>query len=157
MPKAVSQMLTLLCRLVTPPPRRHAPGPAAPALAAGQRAAAGSAGCGDSRLGRLRPLAPSGAAGLGRREGHWQPQTHDGYQPVPVDVTAFWRPRLRGCPTSHSCAEAGKALPAIPVGLVARVGTVGGQRLGLPLAAHACGGRPPKRACPRVGARGGGS
>ncbi len=67
-------------------------------------------------------------------EGHWQAQTHDGYHPVPVDITAFWRPRLRGCPTTHYSAEAGKALPAIPVGLVARVGRVGEQRLGLPLA-----------------------
>jgi hypothetical protein len=69
-----------------------------------------------------------------RGEGRWQPRTHDGYQAVPVDVTAFWRPRLRACPTTHYHAEAGKALPAIPVGLVARVGVVGGERLALPLA-----------------------
>jgi hypothetical protein len=67
-------------------------------------------------------------------EGRWQARTQGGYYPVPVDVTAFWRPRLRGCPTTQYDAEAGKALPAIPVGLVARVGEVGGQRLGLPLA-----------------------
>src|SRR6185437_9528635 len=67
-------------------------------------------------------------------EGRWQAHCHGGYQPVPVDVTAFWRPRLRGCPTTHYCAEAGKALPAIPVGIVARVGAAGGQRVGLPLA-----------------------
>jgi len=53
---------------------------------------------------------------------------------VAVDVTGFWRPRLRGCPTSHYHAEAGRALPAIPVGLVARVGSAGGQRLAVPLA-----------------------
>jgi hypothetical protein len=51
-----------------------------------------------------------------------------------VDVTGFWRPRLQGCATSHYHGPAGKALPAIPVGLVARVGSVGTQRLGLPLA-----------------------
>jgi hypothetical protein len=67
-------------------------------------------------------------------EGRWQARSHDDYHPVPVDVTAFWRPRLRGCPTTYYSAEAGKALPAIPVGVVARVGTVGDQRLGLPLA-----------------------
>jgi len=67
-------------------------------------------------------------------EGRWQAQTHGGYHPVAVDVTGFWRPRLRGCPTSHYHAEAGKALPAIPVGLIARVGRVGEQRLALPLA-----------------------
>ena len=59
---------------------------------------------------------------------------HEGYRPVAVDLTGFWRPRLRACPTTHYDGRAGKALPAIPIGLVARVGSVGGQRLGLPLA-----------------------
>jgi hypothetical protein len=68
------------------------------------------------------------------REGRWQAQTHGGYHPVAVDVTGFWRPRLRDCPTTHYHRAAGKALPAIPVGLIARVGRVGGQRLALPLA-----------------------
>jgi hypothetical protein len=67
-------------------------------------------------------------------EGRWQPHGHGGYRPVAVDVTAFWRPRLQGCPTTHYHAEAGKALPAIPVGLIARVGSVGDQRLALPRA-----------------------
>jgi hypothetical protein len=66
--------------------------------------------------------------------GQWQPHAHGGYRPVGVDVTAFWRPRLRGCPTTHYHGEAGRALPAIPVGLVARVGSAAGQRLALPLA-----------------------
>jgi len=63
-------------------------------------------------------------------EGRWQPHTHGGYRPVAVDVTAFWRPRRQGCPTVHYHAEAGRALPAIPLGLSARVGS---QRLALPL------------------------
>jgi Transposase DDE domain len=67
-------------------------------------------------------------------EGRWQPCSHGSYHPVAVDVTGFWRPRLQGCPTTHYHAAAGKALPAIPLGLIARVGTVGGQRLGLPVA-----------------------
>jgi hypothetical protein len=67
-------------------------------------------------------------------EGQWQPHQHGGYQPVAVDLTGFWRPRLQGCPTSHYHSGAGKALPAIPLGLVARIGQVGTQRLGLPLA-----------------------
>jgi hypothetical protein len=67
------------------------------------------------------------------REGRWQPHCHDGYQPVAVDLTGFWRPRLRDCPTTHYHGVAGKALPAIPVGLIARIGSVGRQRLGLPL------------------------
>lgn len=154
MPKAVSRMLTLLCRLVTPLPVGTNLGllhllwmlVSGRLLAARGAVIPGLDACGLSRQAVRRAWAALGRgdwtserllalwAQLVRREGHWQPQTHDGYQPVPVDVTAFWRPRLRGCPTSHYCAEAGKALPAIPVGLVARVGTVGGQRLGLPLA-----------------------
>lgn len=68
-----------------------------------------------------------------REEGHWQPHTYEGYHPVAVDVTAFWRPRLHGCPTTHYHAQAGKALPAIPVGIIARVGSVDGQRFGVPI------------------------
>ena len=66
--------------------------------------------------------------------GQWQVHEYEGYRPVAVDVTGFWRPRLRGCATTHYDGRAGKALPAIPVGIVARVGSVGTQRLGLPLA-----------------------
>lgn len=66
-------------------------------------------------------------------EGLWQPHVSGGYQAVAVDVTAFYRPRLRDCPTSHYHAAAGKALPAIPVGMIARVGSVAAQRFGLPL------------------------
>src|SRR5947209_2683848 len=68
-----------------------------------------------------------------QHEGQWRPHGHDGYRPVAVDVTAFWRPRLHGCATKHYHGSAGKALPAIPLGLIARTGSAGGQRLGLPL------------------------
>jgi hypothetical protein len=67
------------------------------------------------------------------RDGQWRAHAYEGYRPVAVDVTGFWRPRLRGCATSHYDGRAGTALPAIPVGIVARVGSVGPQRLGLPL------------------------
>jgi hypothetical protein len=63
----------------------------------------------------------------------WEPHTYECYHPVAVDVTGFWRPRLKGCATSHYNTSAGKALPAIPLGLVARIGEIEGQRLGLPL------------------------
>ena len=68
-----------------------------------------------------------------RTEGHWQPCSYGGFRPVAVDVTGFYRPCLKECPTKHYCAEAGKALPAIPVGILAKVGGVGGQRLALPI------------------------
>lgn len=69
-----------------------------------------------------------------QREGRWRAHEHAGYRPVAVDVTGFGRPRLRGCPTRHYDGRAGKAVPAIPIGIVARVGSVGEQRLGVPLA-----------------------
>jgi hypothetical protein len=65
-------------------------------------------------------------------EGQWQAHRHGGYRPVACDLVGFWRPRLQGCPTKHYCAQAGKALPAIPLGLTARVGSVGCQRLAIP-------------------------
>jgi len=65
-------------------------------------------------------------------EGFWQPHLHGGYHPVAVDITGFSRPRLQGCPTSHDSTTAGKALPAIPLGIIARIGSVGVQRFGLP-------------------------
>ena len=64
-------------------------------------------------------------------EQRWQPACYEGFRPVAVDVTAFWRPRLHDCPTSHYSAEAGMALPAIPLGIIARIGRVGTQRLGV--------------------------
>jgi hypothetical protein len=75
-----------------------------------------------------------GRAAAVAAEGYWQPRAHGGYRPVAVDLTDFWRPRLRGCPTTHDHGAAGRALPAIPLGLVARVGSVGRQRLALPRA-----------------------
>ena len=67
-------------------------------------------------------------------EGQFRAHTYQGLQPVAGDLTAFFRPCLKGCPTQHSSSEAGKALPAIRMGILAQVGTVGGQRLGLPIA-----------------------
>jgi hypothetical protein len=68
------------------------------------------------------------------QEGVWQPHTIGGYHPVAGDTTGFWRPHLHGCPTQHYSAAAGKVLPAIPMGILARVGSAHGQRFGVPLA-----------------------
>lgn len=67
-----------------------------------------------------------------QQEGCWQPRQHGGYRPVACDLIGFFRPRLQHCPTTHYRADAGQALPAIPVGIAARVGAVGEQRLALP-------------------------
>jgi hypothetical protein len=57
---------------------------------------------------------------------------YGGYRPVACALVGFFRPRLRDWPTKHSSSVAGKALPAIPFGIAARIGTVGTQRLAVP-------------------------
>jgi hypothetical protein len=64
----------------------------------------------------------------------WQVRRHEGYRVVTVDVTAFWRPKLKGCPSQHFHPAAQRALPAVIMGIVGEVGELGGQRLALPRA-----------------------
>lgn len=61
-------------------------------------------------------------------QGHWQAHRHAGYMAKAVDITAYWRPTLQGLKSKHYKAEAEKALPAVPLGLIGRVGSVGEQR-----------------------------
>jgi len=60
--------------------------------------------------------------------------TGEGYVPVPVDVTAFWRPALQDCPSKHYHPMANRALPAVIFGIVGVVGDLGGQRVAYPRA-----------------------
>jgi hypothetical protein len=66
-------------------------------------------------------------------EGGWYPHSHDGYHPVACDLVGFFRPRLHGCPTKHYSPAAGRSLPAIPLGVAVRVGSLIGQRVPVPL------------------------
>jgi hypothetical protein len=61
----------------------------------------------------------------------WQAHCYDGYYPKAADLTAYWRPTLKGCPSKHYYPPAEKALPAIVLGLIGRVGSVNGQRVAL--------------------------
>jgi hypothetical protein len=154
MESVVYRVLTLLCALVAPAPigtnrglldlfwmlrsgrLLSARGALFPALSAmgwpAARVRRAWAALGQGAWTSERLLAHWGA--LVEREGHWPAAAHDGYHPVAVDLTGFWRPWLRDCPTTHDHGAAGNALPAIPVGIIARIGRVGTQRLGLPLA-----------------------
>jgi hypothetical protein len=67
-----------------------------------------------------------------REEQAFHAHRYGGYRPVACDLVGFFRPRLQDCATKHFSSTAGKALPAIPLGIAARVGTVGTQRLALP-------------------------
>lgn len=64
----------------------------------------------------------------------WEEHRHEGYRAVAVDITAFWRPALRNCPSKHYHPAANRALPAVIFGVVGVVGQVGHQRLACPLA-----------------------
>jgi len=62
----------------------------------------------------------------------WQYHEHGGYRAVSVDITAFYRPKLKNCPSKHYYGPAGKALPAVIMGVVGTTGSLHGQRLAMP-------------------------
>jgi hypothetical protein len=64
----------------------------------------------------------------------WKFHEYEGYKPVVADVTAFWRPTLKKCPSQHYHPAAQRALPAVIFGVVGRVGELNGQRMALPQA-----------------------
>jgi hypothetical protein len=64
----------------------------------------------------------------------WQVHRFEGYRVVTADVTAFWRPALKGCPSKHYHPVANRALPAVIFGIVGEVGEIGGQRVACPRA-----------------------
>jgi hypothetical protein len=64
----------------------------------------------------------------------WKRHEYEGYKPVVADVTAFWRPTLKNCPSKHYHPAAGRALPAVIFGVVGQVGEINGQQMALPQA-----------------------
>lgn len=72
------------------------------------------------------------------QEGQWVPVSYEGIRPVLCDLTAFFRPHLQGLTGKHYRSTADKALPALTFALVARVGSIGRQRLGIPALSLRC-------------------
>lgn len=66
-----------------------------------------------------------------QQERHWQQRSIAGYHPLVIDWVGFFRPRLHGCLSKHYDSQAGKALPAIEVGLLVRVGLILEKRVPL--------------------------
>lgn len=64
-------------------------------------------------------------------EGKWQSHRYEGYRPLAVDWTAFWRPQLKGWMGKMFHGLANRALPGVGFGVVVDVGHVGEQRLPL--------------------------
>lgn len=65
------------------------------------------------------------------RENQWSPRRYEHYQVLSVDITAFWRPKLKGWLGKHYHNLAQKALPAVVVGVMIVSGQVREQRIPL--------------------------
>ncbi len=63
------------------------------------------------------------------QEGVWQQHSYEGYRAMAVDITGFFRPRLKGWLGKVYQSIAGKALRGVGFGLVGEVGSISGQRL----------------------------
>lgn len=64
-------------------------------------------------------------------ENQWRPRRYERYRVLSVDVTGFWRPKLKGWLGKHYHNLAQKALPAVVVGVMIVSGQVGEQRIPL--------------------------
>jgi hypothetical protein len=64
-------------------------------------------------------------------EGQWQPTVAQGYRIAAIDFTAYQRAAVKALKTKAYDSEAGKAVSAVPIGMIATVGQVNGQRIAL--------------------------
>lgn len=64
-------------------------------------------------------------------EGQWQPIRAQNYRIVSVDFTAFRRTAVKSLKAKAYVAEADRAVAAVPIGMIASVGEVKGQRVAL--------------------------
>lgn len=65
------------------------------------------------------------------RETPWQPHVYEGWQPVAIDLTAFWRPRLQGWTSRFFHQVAQRLMPGVAFAVVVEVGHIAGQRVPL--------------------------
>ncbi len=61
----------------------------------------------------------------------WESHKYDGYRPVAIDITAFWRPKLKGKVGKYFHGLANRLLGGIGFALIVEVGQVDGHRLPL--------------------------
>jgi len=64
-----------------------------------------------------------------QEQGEWSAHGYEGYEPVAVDWTTFWRPKLVGWPGKYYHGFSGRAEKGVGVGLIGKVGQIGEQRL----------------------------
>ena len=65
------------------------------------------------------------------RENQWEARRYEGYQVLSVDMTGFWRPKLKNWLGKHYNNLARRALPAVVFGVVTISGQIKGQRIPL--------------------------
>lgn len=65
-------------------------------------------------------------------EKQWKGHSYEGYRVLSVDITSFYRPKLRSWIGKLYQGIAGKALKAVGIGIIADVGRVGNQRIAIP-------------------------
>lgn len=64
-------------------------------------------------------------------ENEWRENRYEGRRVVSIDLTGFWRPRLKGWLGKHYHSLAGKALPAVVFGVIIMSGEAQGKRIPL--------------------------
>ena len=69
--------------------------------------------------------------GIVAAAGHWQATTIQGYRMKPVDMTAYKRARVRKLKSKSYDSQAGRAVPAVPFGIMGTTGCVGEQRVAI--------------------------
>lgn len=62
-------------------------------------------------------------------EGEWQPITAQGYRVKSVDFTAYRRIAVQTLKSKSYVSDINQAVPAVPIGMIASVGVVNGQRI----------------------------
>jgi hypothetical protein len=65
------------------------------------------------------------------RENEWREHRYEGRRVVSIDLTGFWRPRLRGWLGKHYHSLVGRAIPAVVFGVVVISGQAHGKRVPL--------------------------
>jgi hypothetical protein len=65
------------------------------------------------------------------KEGVWEPIIVQGYQVVPVDGTAYRRAAVKKLESKAYFSDTNRAVPAVPIGMIATVGEANGQRVAL--------------------------
>ena len=71
-------------------------------------------------------------------QNEWQANRYAGLQVLSIDITGFWRPRLKGWLGKHYSSVAGRALPAVALGVMTLSGRIQEKRIPLLQAIKRC-------------------